>query len=484
MLPMDALTQGALWWVAESLRGSVMIIDRNERIVYANRGAYDVCKLDPEERSLVGLPLEEAFSYTGFRRDISPVLRCLKTGEASSNNAVSTNIGEYVVDAAPIFSAGELVGGVALTYNVTDHSRLNQELLEAASRLIISEREREQSRSALDWVIESSPMSIVIVDREYRVTAANHVFLRIAGGVKASDVIGQTYDKALRMLHVTGESSVVRNALNGVPQQERHLVGDRVYDVSAFSITNPATGEIVGAIAMGNDITEKARMDAELMKLDRLNLVGELAATIAHEIRNPMTTVRGFLQLLQQKLELEPYESYTRLMIEELDRANAIITNYLSLSHAVSEQIPCNLSGLIREFSPVLEAEAVMQHKSITYTLLAEKEIKANEAELKQLITNLVKNALESMEPGGAVQIRTEVQEDAVILTVRDSGSGIPRDLMLKLGTPFVTTKEHGTGLGLAVCHRIVERHKAKIGVESSTQGSTFSVRFPVLTRK
>lgn len=483
MLPMDVLTQGALWWVAESLRGSVLIIDKNERIVYANRGAYDVCKLDPEERSLVGLPLEEAFSYTGFRRDISPVLRCLKTGEASSNNAVSTNIGEYVVDASPIFSNGELIGGVALTYNVTDHSRLSQELLEAASRLIISEREREQSRSALDWVIESSPMSIVIVDRDYRVTAANHVFLRISGGLRSEDVVGKTYDKALRMLHVTGESSVVLNALKGIPQQERHCVGDRVYDVSAFSITNPSTGEIVGAIAMGNDITEKARTDAEMMKLDRLNLVGELAATIAHEIRNPMTTVRGFLQLLQQRLELEPYESYTRLMIEELDRANAIITNYLSLSHAVSEQVPCSLSDLIREFSPVLEAEAVMQHKSISYTLLAEKKIKANEAEVKQLLTNLVKNALESMEPGGAVQLRTEDEGDTLLLTVRDTGSGIPKDLLPTLGTPFVTTKAHGTGLGLAVCHRIAERHKAKIEVASSTLGSTFTIRFPILTK-
>lgn len=484
MLPMDALTQGALWWVAESLRGSVMIIDKHERIVYANRGAYDICKLDPAERSLVGLPLEVAFSYTGFRRDISPLLRCLKTGEATSNNAVSTNIGEYVVDASPVFSQGELLGGVGLTYNITDYARLHQELLEAASRLLVSERQHEQSRSTLDWVIESSPMSIVIVDRDYRVTTANEAFLRVAGGLKADDVVGHTYDKVLRALHSTGDGNMVRNALKGTPQQERHTAGGRVYDVSAFSITNPATGDIVGAIALGNDITEKARMDAEMMKLDRLNLVGELAATIAHEIRNPMTTVRGFLQLLQQKLELEPYESYTRLMIEELDRANAIITNYLSLSHAVTEQVPCDLSGLIRAFAPVLEAEAVMQHKSIAYALLADKKISANEAEMKQLLTNLAKNALESMSPGGAVQIRTEVHEDALVLTVRDSGSGIPDDLLPRLGTPFVTTKEHGTGLGLAVCHRIAERHKAKIAVESSPKGSTFTIRFPLLTRR
>jgi len=226
------------------------------------------------------------------------------------------------------------------------------------------------------------------------------------------------------------------------------------------------------------DISDRARIDAELARLDRLNVVGEMAASIAHEIRNPMTTVRGFLQLLGAKDELGPHQRFIKLMIEELDRANNIISTYLSLARTSIDTVPCDLSFLVKEFAEVLTAGVIMRDRNIRYELASSSKVPVCEAEIKQLLTNLVKNASESMSDGGTVVVSvTETPQD-IILSVADEGCGIPKDLLPRLGTPFVTTKDNGVGLGLAICYRIAQRHGAVIDVASSPKGSTFSIRF------
>ncbi|MBT9155346.1 MAG: Sporulation kinase A [Firmicutes bacterium] len=189
--------------------------------------------------------------------------------------------------------------------------------------------------------------------------------------------------------------------------------------------------------------------------------------------------MRGFLQLLAEKPEFAPYRKFTNLMTEEIDRACSIITTYLSLSRTAVKTKPCCLSTLIECFSPVLNSVALVKSMRISYALRSPANIVANEAELRQMLTNLVNNALEAMQPGGTVSIETREQADAVSLTVSDAGYGIASELIPQLGTPFLTTKENGTGLGLAVCYRIAERHGATIRIESSPLGSTFTVAFP-----
>jgi len=227
------------------------------------------------------------------------------------------------------------------------------------------------------------------------------------------------------------------------------------------------------------DVTEKVRINAELARLDRLNVVGEMAASIAHEIRNPMTTVRGFLQLLGNKTELAPHHHIMKLMIDELDRANNIITTYLSLARTSVDTSPCNLGALVRGFAPILNADILMRDRNISYELSSTTTVDVCEAEIKQLLANLVKNACEAMESGGTVTVAVTETAQHICLSVKDEGEGVPEELLPRLGTPFLTTKDNGVGLGLAICYRIAERHRAVIRVDSSALGSKFNIFFP-----
>lgn len=230
------------------------------------------------------------------------------------------------------------------------------------------------------------------------------------------------------------------------------------------------------------DITERKRLEQEMLRLDRLDIVGQMAAGIAHEIRNPMTTVRGYLQTFLQRDEFIRQRSQLNLMITELDRANSIITEYLGLARGRTVDLsPQDLNDIIKTLLPLIESDALLHNKWITTELAAEvPPLLLDSQQMRQLILNLTKNGLEAMATGGQLTIGTVVKDGSVCLFIRDQGGGIPADILAKLGTPFITTKAGGTGLGLPICYSIVQHHNAKMEVETGASGTTFCVRFPL----
>ena len=227
------------------------------------------------------------------------------------------------------------------------------------------------------------------------------------------------------------------------------------------------------------DISERRMFEKEMARMDRLNLVGQMAAGIGHEVRNPMTTVRGFLQLLGDKEEFKQSKDYFDLMIEELDRANSIITEFLSLAKNKAVNLkPLSLNRLIENILPLIQADAMVSDKDIAVELQETEVLPLDEKEIRQLVLNLVRNGLDAMSGSGNLTIRTFMEGDEVVLTVKDEGSGIKSEDMEKIGTPFFTTKENGTGLGLATCFSITARHNAKIQIDTGSSGTTFFVRF------
>ncbi|MDR3565675.1 MAG: PAS domain S-box protein [Negativicutes bacterium] len=232
-------------------------------------------------------------------------------------------------------------------------------------------------------------------------------------------------------------------------------------------------------LSIVRDITERIRSEKEIARLDRLNLIGAMAAGIGHEIRNPLTTVRGFLQMLTSKEECLPHREYFELMVQELDRANSIITEFLSLAKNKSIDLRHgNLNTIVNIVLPLLEAGAILYDKTVKTDLAEIVETPMDEKEIRQLVLNLVRNGLDAMPPGGILTIRTAATDKEVILSVQDQGKGIPPDVADKIGTPFFTTKEYGVGLGLAVCYSIAARHNASITFDSGPTGTTFSVHF------
>ena len=227
------------------------------------------------------------------------------------------------------------------------------------------------------------------------------------------------------------------------------------------------------------DISNQKRLEEELQRLDRLHLVGEMAAGIAHEIRNPMTTVRGYLQLFKKRSTGQKEIEDFQIMIEELDRANAIITEFLALAKNKNNQLLMkDINHIIKAIYPLVQAEAALAGSEITLDLFSELPmILIDGKEIRQVLLNLVSNALQSMSHG-QVTIRSFMEDGKVVVAVEDQGVGIPDEIKHKIGTPFFTTKDSGTGLGIAICYSIIQRHNANLDFVTSPQGTTFFIRF------
>lgn len=232
-------------------------------------------------------------------------------------------------------------------------------------------------------------------------------------------------------------------------------------------------------IGMVRDITERKRLQHEVARLDQLNLVGEMAAAIGHEIRNPMTTARGFIQLLSNKEHCEQYKEFFDIIIDELDRANSIITEFLSMAKNKRIELKQhNLNSIIQAMYPLIIADATMTEKEVNLELCEIPDLYLDDKEIRQVILNLARNGLEAMTSHGTLTIKTCTDGEDVVMAISDEGRGVEQGMLEKLGTPFFSTKENGTGLGLAVCYSIAARHGANISVDTCSAGTTFYVRF------
>lgn len=232
------------------------------------------------------------------------------------------------------------------------------------------------------------------------------------------------------------------------------------------------------------DVTNRKNLEQIALRADRLNTVGEMAASVAHEIRNPMTTVRGYLQLLLCKKDFFHYRDRFELMIQELDRTNDIIREYLCLAKDKHSDLKrCCLNRIVQSLLPLIRADASAFSVEVKDELSDIPQLWLDENEIRQLLLNLVRNSLEAMPAGGILEIRTFLEEGKAILAVSDQGTGIPEHVLSNLGTPFLTTKDKGTGLGLPMCYRIAHRHQADIRVSTNTEGTTFFIQFPLTER-
>jgi signal transduction histidine kinase len=217
--------------------------------------------------------------------------------------------------------------------------------------------------------------------------------------------------------------------------------------------------------------------------MERLSLVGQMAASITHEIRNPMAVIRGFVQLLQERSPQSQHEYY-RIIMEELDRTNQIINDFLSLAQNRELKMEfASLNASIQDIVPLLLADANLRGQSLKVNLCPELPgMMLNDREMKQMLLNLARNGMEAMGEKGVLSISTTYMDQEVSIHIRDEGVGIPQEKMKHLFEPFFTTKTRGTGLGLPLCLSIVERHRGKIEVQSAEgQGTVFIVTFNIL---
>jgi signal transduction histidine kinase len=228
---------------------------------------------------------------------------------------------------------------------------------------------------------------------------------------------------------------------------------------------------------------EKTRMQKELQRAEKMNAIGQLAASVAHEIRNPMTVVKGFLQLFQDNTKLSNTElSYIHLMINEMDRAEAIIHDYLSLAKPdVHQHRFINCLECVTSLVDLLSSYALLTN-NILIELDAKEEmyVRGSRNELNQVLLNIMKNGIEAMRNGGTLRVGLYKREGHVHIQIEDTGIGMTSEQVNRLGTAFYSLKEKGTGIGLMVSYQLVEQMNGRIEVESIPgKGSTFTLIFP-----
>jgi two-component system sensor histidine kinase HydH len=335
-------------------------------------------------------------------------------------------------------------------------------------------------------VVEHMPNGLISVDPGGKIITVNG---------KARELLGETLWSSGRTQAILGNPWEIffRRAQSGdrVLEEEiehRTLAGQTVpIGVSATRVTG-GDGEDLGVVILLRDLREVRTLQEQLRRSERLASVGELAAGVAHEIRNPLSSIRGFAQLFRKRFaEGSEDRRFAEVMVHEVDRLNRVIVNLLDfarpkdpvLRHMRPREMVDHAVDLLRRDA---EARGV--------TMKADGDVPPqwfDPDQMTQALLNLLLNSLEAASEGGEVRVNVKATpEDAAwLLEVSDTGPGIPRELVPRLFDPFFSTKERGTGLGLAMVHRIVENHGGKIEVASEPgRGTRFIVRFPNVDRE
>jgi two-component system sporulation sensor kinase A len=229
------------------------------------------------------------------------------------------------------------------------------------------------------------------------------------------------------------------------------------------------------------DISYRKEAEKLMLESEKLSIAGQLAAGIAHEIRNPLTAIKGFVQLMKSGVIQK--DQYYDIISSELNRIELILSELLMLAkpHESSFQ-QTNIIQLFSDVICLLETQAILHNIRIELTnSLTVQSIICDENQLKQVFINFIKNSIEAMPDGGTIHIIVEEPNDnQVRITFIDEGCGIPEKLMNRLGNPFVTTKENGTGLGLMVSYKIIENHNGTVSIKSKeNEGTTLTIELP-----
>lgn len=238
-------------------------------------------------------------------------------------------------------------------------------------------------------------------------------------------------------------------------------------------------------LAIRNDITERKKSEETLHRQDKLAAVGQLAAGVAHEIRNPLTSMKGYAEFLQLDEKNPERIEYLDIILDEIERVNSIVEEFMVLAKPKADLLEeKNIVPIIKNVLSLLNFEARKKHVRIHFEVLQEiVQVECDEDRLKQVFLNLVKNGIEAMPNGGDLRIKLNLLDNNVQISIQDTGVGIPQDKLKKIGEPFYTTKENGNGLGLMVSFKIIESHNGKIYIESEeNKGTTFNIVLPART--
>ncbi|MDF2958751.1 MAG: two-component system sensor histidine kinase [Paenibacillus sp.] len=349
-----------------------------------------------------------------------------------------------------------------------------------------AEKQLEQSEQRYKSLFRHNPDPICSFDRNGFCTSANPALFSMTGYTE-EELLHKSIHHLIVPDHLERWHDFFADTLQGQTRHYEvtflHKNGSSV-ELSILNVPIVVNGQLNGVYMIGKDISERKRAEEMLIRSEKLSIVGQLAAGVAHEIRNPLTSLKGFVQLMQTKVT--GFDSYFEIMKDELERINFIVSEFLVIAKPQSVRYQIKDALQILQNTVVLLGSQAMIHN---VELLTEVEddlpkINCDENQIKQVFINILNNSIESMPNGGNIRMELlNADQQHIMIRFTDEGCGIPEERIPRLGEPFYTTKEKGTGLGLMVTFKIIENHGGRMRIHSEVnKGTTVEIILPAVT--
>jgi PAS domain S-box-containing protein len=430
-------------------------------------------------RALVDGPvlLEEAAGYTAMAL---PLLR--------DNRAVGATVLLYAagtpIDSQRVEAAAGLAACALDSVRQVAALHFQAEEIEERTRL----REIQISRNLIRGIIDSIPMELALLDHEGTVLAANRA-LAERFGLEPSTLVGMRYGAVLGSWE---DAPAARTFATGQPQKQQRTLyrsdGQALLEMVSIPLLDHE-GHPHQVVEVWEDITERVALQTQLVRVEKLAAIGQLASSIAHEVGNPLQAIQGFLSLFLEQCPPEtPNRRFLELAEEEIERIVHVLARLRDLYRPRADVVaPLNINNLLE--GVLLLTSKQLEHNRIR--VLRELDpvpppIEGVADQLKQVVLNLVLNAAEAMNNGGLLHVQTYTHHQAsgpgsLYITITDTGVGIPPDQLPYIFDGLHTTKERGMGLGLYTSKAIIERHMGRISAQSTSgEGTTFTIMLPI----
>ncbi|MBX7099646.1 MAG: PAS domain S-box protein [Myxococcaceae bacterium] len=405
---------------------------------------------------------------------------------------------------APLAASGQLFGVINVEYPpglTADLLSDERVLIQLANQVSVAVRnaklidELTFVRKYLEELLEHANALILVVNRDRKVVVFNRALSNLTGLTK-QEVLGKDLleflpdSERLKVTRVVS-ASLRGEQVSGFETQVVARAGGEVRVAFASSATFTQQGEIEGVIAIGQDLTRMRELERRVVQAEKLASLGQLAASVVHEINNPMTAVSTYADALLKRSLMNPgadqgdVEKFRRIN-EHAERVLRFTRDLVSYARPASDRAELtDLNQTVERGLGFCEHVVTKHHVTLERQLGPVPQFLAVRQNIIQVLVNLVTNAAHASTDGGRVVVSTRVDGDRALLQVSDNGSGMPPDVLARIFEPFFTTKPDGkgTGLGLSIVQGIVERHGGTIGVESAVgRGTVFSVRLPLVT--
>ncbi|MGD7046132.1 PAS domain-containing protein [Jeotgalibacillus proteolyticus] len=370
---------------------------------------------------------------------------------------------------------------VTIRADITKRKQTEDTLKSTLMKLDTSNKELSDIKHALD---ESS--IVAMTDNKGIITYVNDTFCAISK-YEREELIGQDHRILNSSYHAQGFFKNLWRTI-GEGKIWRGEIKNKAKDGSYYWVYTTIVpflnekGKPYKYVAIRNDITEQKKAEDLLLRSEKLSAIGELAAGVAHEIRNPLTTLKGFTAFLIEAETDYKKQLYLKLLLEEVERINFIVGEFMVLAKPQAIELKMKpLIPIIERVRTFLVSEMNLHNVSILLDVRNEDiEVECEENQMKQVFLNILKNAIEAMPNGGNIHITVEVKNDIVEITVKDEGTGIPKEIIEKIGDPFFSTKETGNGLGMMVCFTIIKNHHGSIVIDSKEdEGTIIRISLP-----